>query len=301
MQDASNKEYDYDYRTLASSAVLTTLSIGVPSGRLLDRETSQKIAEEAKATHGVLNAYKNIYSDSKELKAISDYSQKVRQRHRAISLPFGDGGMRLLPEARRAAHSELMSDSLVEWGKLKDKFEEKLPDLHDVDKAKAIMGDLYDATNYKAISEVMQKFSFNWNYLPVPDSGHFIIDNANAAAGDLIDRFEMHSKNSVNMAMKEAWDMLKRELRRVSNNCRTKEQRDDGKTSRFGPQNYENALDLVETLSSYNIVNDPNLEQAREEFEEILNDTNDVKIKNSDTEKEKVKDGVDSILEKFGL
>ena len=301
MENIEDRKYEYDYRTLATSSVLTVLHIGVPSGKLLDREISAKVTVEAGANYDVVRTYKDIYSDSKELKGVEKYSQQVRSWHRALTLPFGDGGLRLLPEIRRASHSEKMSSCMIDWGEKKDLFEKTIPDLHASSNAKGVMGDLYNPLDYGSTEQVMRKFHFDWNYLPVPDSGHFIIDNANEAAGDLIDRFERHSEEGVNMAMQEAWDMLRRELRKVSNNCRLKEQREDGKASRFGPKNYEAALDLVDTLSSYNIVNDPDLEKARNDFSEVVKSTNADKIKNSDTEKVRIKDGVDSILDKFGL
>ena len=61
------------------------------------------------------------------------------------------------------------------------------------------------------------------------------------------------------------------------------------------------ALELCNTFAEFNLTNDTRLEDARRDLLRVLDGVTIDQLRNSDTKRTVVKEGVDDILSKFGL
>jgi hypothetical protein len=61
------------------------------------------------------------------------------------------------------------------------------------------------------------------------------------------------------------------------------------------------ALELCDTFADFNLNNDPRLEEARRDLLRVLDGVTIDQLRNNDTKRIVVKEGVDDILAKFGL
>jgi hypothetical protein len=63
----------------------------------------------------------------------------------------------------------------------------------------------------------------------------------------------------------------------------------------------DRARELCNTFREFNLVSDPKLEEARASLESLLGDMTTEQLRNSDTKRIVVKEGIDDILSKFGV
>jgi hypothetical protein len=63
----------------------------------------------------------------------------------------------------------------------------------------------------------------------------------------------------------------------------------------------DRARELCETFKDFNLMADPKLEEARAGLEKLLDGVEIEKLRNSDTQRVVIKEGIDDILSKFGV
>jgi hypothetical protein len=63
----------------------------------------------------------------------------------------------------------------------------------------------------------------------------------------------------------------------------------------------DRARELCDTFREFNLVSDPKLEEARASLEVLLSGIEIEKLRNSDTQRVVIKEGIDDILSKFGV
>jgi hypothetical protein len=63
----------------------------------------------------------------------------------------------------------------------------------------------------------------------------------------------------------------------------------------------DRARELCDTFKEFNLVADPKLEEARAGLEKLLDGVEIEKLRNSDTQRVVIKEGIDDILAKFGV
>jgi hypothetical protein len=61
------------------------------------------------------------------------------------------------------------------------------------------------------------------------------------------------------------------------------------------------ALELCDTFADFNLTDDPRLKEARRDLLRVLDGVTIDQLRNNDTKRIVVKEGVDDILAKFGL
>ena len=83
--------------SISSSAMLVELSISTWTGRKLDKRASQDVTSTNNAVTGVANVHKKLLGDCAELDIIQKFVGNVRNIHYAMTMPWSDTGIRLLP------------------------------------------------------------------------------------------------------------------------------------------------------------------------------------------------------------
>jgi hypothetical protein len=177
---------------------------------------------------------------------------------------------------------------------LVDKFIIAYPNL--VSAAAFQLGDLFDRNEYPEAEQVVRKFKFNVNYLPVPMAGDFRVDIGEEARSEIVASCEKAYNDRLNNAMKDAWGRLHECLTRMSERLADDA---DGNKKIFRDSLVENAVELVDLLKHFNLTGDSNMELARKELAvAIMNhDAND--LRENFLAREAVKNKVDAILSKF--
>jgi hypothetical protein len=293
--------------SIASSAMLVELSIGAWTARKLDKKVSTQVDLDKNTKTRVGNYNKNLLAGTGFLDTIQKYASSARNWHLTQTLPWSDNGLRLLPMSNFIAYKENLATLEKNYTALVDKFVVAYPNL--VSAAAFQLGDLFDREEYPDVEKVARKFKFGVNYMPVPMAGDFRIDINEEAKSEIVASCEKAYADRLNNAMKDAWDRLHKVLIRMSDRLDVDwvdadEDEDRGKVIKprvFKDTMLEEATELVDLLSHFNVAKDPNMEQARMDLARAIQHHDSTDLRQNMIAREAVKAKVDAILNKFSF
>jgi len=293
--------------SIASSAMLVELSISAWTARKLDKKVSTQVDLDKNTKTRVGNYNKNLLAGTGFLDAIQKYASSARNWHLTQTLPWSDNGLRLLPMSNFLAYKENLATLEKNYTALVDKFVVAYPNL--VSAAAFQLGDLFDREEYPDVEKVARKFKFGVNYMPVPMAGDFRIDINEEAKSEIVASCEKAYADRLNNAMKDAWDRLHKVLLRMSDRLEVDmvdadEDEDRGKVIKprvFKDTMLEEATELVDLLSHFNVAKDPMMEEARMDLARAIQHHDSTDLRQNMLAREAVKAKVDAILNKFSF
>jgi hypothetical protein len=285
------------HKSLSSSAMLLDMNISIYTGRKQDKATATEVntakgARSARAT----SVHKNLFADDADLEAINAYASKVRMWLYQVTLPWSDTGTRLVPTKAFFDISHELNQHEQEFNRLVDQF---VTNYGTKVAAQAFkLGKLFDSNEYPDAHEMHRKFAFRYHFAPVPESGDFRVDIPAEAVHQLKAKFESTMHNRLQEAMTEPWDRLYNEIVHIRTKLTPKE---DGKMPRLYASMLENALSLCSTLQTLNILDDPQLEEARRQLQISLETIDIEALRESPELRDSVKIKMNDLIDKFKL
>jgi hypothetical protein len=278
---------------IGSNAMLVDLNMSTWTGRKLDKKVSDEIdvSKGTKAKAGNYN--KKLLAGSDKLEQIQKIVTAVRTWHYQQTLPWSDGGSRLLPMINFFDYKQTLNNFEKQFYDAVDSFLIEYPQL--VSSSAFTLGGMFDRNEYPTADDLRNKFGFKFVFIPVPDKGDFRIDVEQQAKTELQQQYEQYFQDKLNTAMKESWDRLHTVLTHISERL---DYTDDSK-KKFWDSTITNATDLCALLTGLNITKDPKLELAREMLEKALKGVAPDDVRESQAIRSSVKTKVDAILDMF--
>jgi len=287
---------------IQNSSMLVDLNISVWTGRKMDKKVSDEIdaSKNTKAKGG--NYHKKLLAGTQKLDDVQKLVAAIRIWHYNQTLPWSDGGSRLLPMKNFFDYKATLADYEQQFNEAAEAFFIEYPTL--VSAAAFQLGDLYTADEYPDVEKLRDKFRFKYVFLPVPEVGDFRIDVNETSRQELQAQYESFYQTKLNDAMKDAWDRLHECVTKMSEKLadapsprETKE--GPNYTQIFRDSLVTNAVDLCELLTKLNVTNDPKLETARKQLETAISGVSADELRKDDTARHSVKRKVDEILSMF--
>jgi hypothetical protein len=276
---------------IQNSAMLVDLNISVWTGRKMDKKVSEEI-DASKGTHSRAgNYHKKLLAGTDRLDELQKLVTKIRTWHYEQTLPWSDGGSRLLPMKNFFDYKATLGDYERQLENEVQMFLQEYDTL--VTAAAFQLGDLFDADEYPTADSLTSKFKFKYVFLPVPDVGDFRIEVNDAHKQELQAQYEAFYNNKLADAMKDAWDRLHDCLTRMSNKLAGEDKQI------FRDSLVNNASDLCELLTKLNVTGDAKLEVARKKLESALVGVTASELRKDDDLRLDVKSKVDEILGMF--
>jgi hypothetical protein len=267
----------------------------VYSGRKQDKSTqAEVVANKGANSKRAASVYKNLFSECKELDALTKFQARARAEHYRLTLPWNDQGARLLPTASLLEYQQTMGRYRSEFDLLVDAFLDKYDTL--VAAAAFQLGTLFDRQEYLSRAQVALRFRMESSFTPLPTGGDFRLDVESTVQRDLIEQYERRIESKLAQANQDAWTRLHDALLRLSDRLVIEE---DGTKRKFHDTMVTGALDLCELLTAMNITKDPALEQARRKVEEILSGVTPKELRDEHSTRVQTKQKVDAILDAF--
>jgi len=282
--------------SIASSAMLVELSISSWTARKLDKKVSTQVDLDKQTKTRAGNYNKNLLAGTGFLDTITKYAANARAWHISQTLPWSDNGLRLLPMSNFMAYKQNLTTLETNYQALVDKFIIAYPNL--VSAAAFQLGDLFNRDEYPEAEQIVKKFKFTVNYLPVPMAGDFRIEIEDYIKSEIHQSCERAFNDRLNNAMKDAWGRLHECLMRMSERLADNEK---GEKKIFRDSLIENAVELVDLLKHFNLTGDTNMELARKELAEAIMNHDADDLRESFVARESVKKKVDDILSKFSF
>lgn len=275
---------------IQNSSMLVDLNISVWTGRKQDKKVSEEI-DVAKSTKGKAGNYHKKLLSGTRLDEVQKLVGAIRIWHYEQTLPWSDGGSRLLPMANFFDYKQRLGEFETQFVESVEDFLNQYPTL--VSAAAFQLGDLYNAEEYPSVDKLRDKFRFRYVFLPVPEVGDFRIDVNEEHKADLVKQYEQFYENKLSEAMNDAWSRLHECLSKMSDKLAGDEKQI------FRDSLVNNAVELCSLLTKLNVANDSKLESARKQLEGILVGVTPKDLRDDTDLRKDTKAKVDEILSMF--
>jgi len=285
---------------LDTCAMLVEFNASVWTARKLDKSTTDEVvANKNAAAKDAARVNKHLLAGRTELDVIQQAVTRARQFVYDNTLPWSDGGLRLLPTVNFQKFAERMNAFDDEVAALVKSFVAIYPSL--ITAQAMALGDMFKRDDYPTANEIMTKFSFRVNYMPVPVAGDFRVDVGNQAQQDLRDKLERLANERIDAAMADVRRRLGEHMKRMSDRLTTDTVAGETKRRRFHDSLVDGALELCDMVKALNVVGDMSLESARRELSDCLLGVTPDELRQNDAVREDTKKAVDAILDKFAF
>lgn len=274
------------------NAVIVELNFSCWSAKKHDRKASKDVTDNNGANSSdAAKVQKNLMAGMGNLKKVTDFIATTRNEFYGMTLPWSDGGQRMLPMAGFFDMKQWLDDKETEFNSLVQQF---LIDYPLIIGAQAFqLGALFDRSEYPTVDDVKHKFKFSVGFLPLPTSGDFRVDAPAEALKEMRGDYEKAMGERVRGINKHLWDLLHDCLTKMSERLGTDA---EGKKKVFRDTLVDNAVDLCDTLKTLNVTNDSKLEDKRRLLEKALTGVDPNLLRESDGARIEVKKQVDSVL-----
>ena len=280
---------------VARAAMLVDLNIAIYSGRKQDRATQAEVTtSKGSGSKKAASVYKNLFAECKELDAITKFQARARSEHYRLTLPWNDRGARLLPTISLLDYKQVMNRYQLEFDRLVAAFLDKYATL--VAAAAFQLGTLFDRKEYPDVAQVARRFRMDIAFVPLPTSGDFRLDVESEVQRELMEQYDRRLAEQLASATKDSWDRLYEALARLSDRLTVDE---DGKKKIFHDTIVTGAVELCELLTAMNVTQDPQLESARRQLQEVLLGVTPKELRDEDGTRVLTKQKVDQILSAF--
>ena len=281
-------------------AMLVEFNASVWTARKLDKTTtSEVVASKNAGAKDAARVNKHLLAGRTELDIIQQAVGRARQFVYDNTAPWSDSGLRLLPTINFMKFTERMNDFEEEMETLVKAFVVIYPTL--ITAQALALGDMFKRDDYPSANEMMTKFSFRVNYMPVPSSGDFRVDVGNQAQAELKARLESLTQERIDSAMADVRERLSTHLKRMSDRLTTDYVGGEAKQRRFHDTLVDGALELCDLTKALNVTNDVALETARSQLEQLLVGVTPTDLRKNEAIRQDVKRNVDAILDKFNF
>jgi hypothetical protein len=280
--------------------MLVEFNASVWTARKLDKSTTDEVVASKNAgAKDAARVNKHLLAGRTELDVIQQAVSRARQFVYDNTAPWSDSGLRLLPTVNFMKFTERMNEFEEEMEALVKAFVAIYPTL--ITAQALALGDMFKRDDYPTANEIMTKFSFRVNYMPVPSSGDFRVDVGNQAQAELKARLEALTQERIDSAMADVRERLSTHLKRMSDRLTTDYVGGEAKQRRFHDTLVDGALELCDLTKSLNVTNDMALEEARKQLEQLLVGVTPADLRKNEAIRQDVKKNVDAILDKFNF
>ncbi len=280
--------------SIVDNSMLVNITLSVWSGRKLDRQVSEEI-DVAKSTRTRAGNYnKNLFAGVVELESVIAVSKATRMWHQRQTLPWSDGGERLLPLPNFLTYKQGLGEWETKFNDAVKDFCDKYPTLI---AAQAFqMGALFDRSEYPVADQIRHKFHMGYTFSPVPGTQDWRVQADDDVRRELEQQYQRAYNDRLGTVTKDLWDRLHSCLAHMSDRLTDG---DEGKRKIFRDSLLTNAVDLCGLLTRLNVMNDPALEIARKHLEGTLVGLDAKDLRKDEGARKEIKASVDAILSRF--
>lgn len=276
--------------------------IKVSCGSWGSRRQSSELAAELAAAHG---AQRDMVSASRDLvvkgtlRSITSLSREINVWIYRNSLPWTDDGQRLLPSVN---YEQTMS----QLKKLIHDREDRVNELANrwpavKAEAKHRLGDLYNDDDYPTPEVLRAAFEVKVSILPVPSSDDFRVNvGSEAERARLAQMVDDEVQAKMADIIRSPYKRINKVVSKLVERLNVYEPANDDEKAKgvFRDTLVENIRDLLETLPSLNITDDPEMAQVTQDIRDQLCVADAGLLRESPELRQAVKEKAEEILDK---
>lgn len=287
--------------SLATGGILLRAKVRVMTFTKQDRVISDEVTSSKKAARNAGRYTKQLFADVPELRALLNERQAWYNFVQRVTYPW-DGEWGYLPAVRIPQVMSEINQRKAKTMELLENFIAVMPSA--ISNEAFVQGDMFNKDDYPSPDIVRSQFSVTVQTMDIP-VGDYRVTIANDLADDLKRNFEQQTRDIIADINAKQNEQLVKVLQSFSHCCDSETVIEDGEVKVKRRKMYEStlseALELCNTFADFNLTKDSKLEEARRDLLKILDGVTIDQLRNSDTKRTVVKEGVDDILSKFGL
>ena len=187
--------------SISSSAMLVQLNVSTWTARKLDKSVSKKVARDNGASDRAGNYNKNLLAGCTELDDLKKFVGNARNIHYAMTLPWSDMGLRLIPTSLYFEYHAEMTRLEQEFWRLYTAFETAYQwRIANAMQQAQELGAMFDHDDYPSVETLSRKFGWTLSTQPLPDAGDFRLDIPNEQQEVIRQQYEDFYSNSISSA-----------------------------------------------------------------------------------------------------
>lgn len=283
---------------LSDRCILTSLRIGIWSGRTTDSE----VTEEARAKHNAeagAGTYSKQLIGRKFLSDINKHASAARRSHELLSNPWDDGGTRILTNRMHAKYSEEMRLKKAAFNAAVKALITLYGNGEHLAEAKQRLGSMFNADDYPSTEDLGAKFSFDIEFKPVPDNSQLPkwVGLSETAVKAITKDVERRFDERTQAAMRNVYGRIADVLNTMVDKLRNYEPDTTGKGFRDSlVWNIEQVADVVPYL---NITDDQGLAQLAERMKTELTANDPYLLRTNANVRKQTQDKAEQLLNKI--
>jgi hypothetical protein len=277
--------------SIASSAVLVSLSRSVPKMTKIDKQVTAEVTTAKHASRSAGKFQKKLLNCS-VLDALHTLSGQIYSYHIENTVAWTDRGPRLLPNEKLIDYKNTMEAFFVEAGLLWEEFLRVYPSRVANVQLNHI-GDMFNESDYPTVEELRRKFRMAVSYEPIPDAGDFRVDIGNQAAQEMADTYNTLLQDRIAGAMN---DVVERLTTPLINMSKMLDYREGEKPTGFRDTLVDNVTSIVDLLRTCNLTNNARLTGIQQQLKQTLTGVTPDGLRNDPNLRAKTKQDVDTII-----
>jgi len=240
---------------LHEKCMIVHLTISKWTARKYDQKATESVTSQFN-TKTDAGRFNKILIDHEALKRIDRFALEARNRHNAMSLPWNDGGDRILPAELYMEYTRRIQEAKVKFEAEVDSFIGQYEALKA--EARVKLNGLFNEDDYPSLSALRGKFGIEVEVMPMPKAEDFRVDLNKMEVEAIRTDIEARTNKRINDAMKDAFAQLYEAASRIVDRCKDAD-------AIFRDSLITNLRELLDVLPCLNITNDPALAKAIEE------------------------------------
>lgn len=184
-------------------AVKTRLKIGMFRRTALDKAESHDLAMAKTADETAVKVSKVLLPDSQALATLRRLSNEIRKYHYENTLPWDDGGYRMLPNDHYTEYDKEMKAKQLQFETLREKFKKEYA--QNVTDAQTSLGSLFKQSDYPDVSQIEALVYITLNYDPIPNDADFRVSLPAEKMQEMRDKWRHREKQILVDANKHLW------------------------------------------------------------------------------------------------
>lgn len=273
---------------LKEKALLVKVTRHMWSGNVSDDVTANEILTQKEGEAG--NGKFTIFVIPKsELRPIANAGWACRAILYRYSLPWSDGGSRILPIESYLDFVGELNKSIDNFNKVVKEFLAHYPELVERTQAKVRLGTLSDRIRFPSVDELRSSFRISTEMLPIPESSDFRAEIDDSDLKKIRKNMDSSIEECAKTALRELWNNL---LEKVESLYERLDK--DGSVN----VQLKSLKTVVDSIPVFNFIQDDQLDETRKEVEEKLTSIKEDDV-NDKNKRKKVAKEAEKIINKM--
>ena len=240
---------------LNERAMLVGIKFSQWTGRTMDKRVSAEVRKSKHAEEDT-GSWWTYLAPKKALQKINTAYCRCDVIHRRLTLPWTDGGMRILPSAMFMEYRTEMAKGIEDFRESVEEFLKEYPAIRQ--RAAERLGQLADGKNLPTVSDIRGKFGVVQSLIPLPTTADFRVDLNAADLKEAKEQVTQTLTEATGRAMGSLWERLAEMVGKMEATLKDS----DKKFTRATVRSLET---FCKQIPKMNITDDKKLESIRKE------------------------------------